>query len=100
MVANQDSHVLDADRWMVRRLRSEEQFVLCAVWIPRSYIHLTLMMLKREECVDFAHMMEDIYGLVARINKLSIYINGYVKYLQDTGEYRVDVSGFSGVAAR
>ena len=52
---------------------------------------------KREEYVDFAHMMEDyLWPRFTGINKLSIYINGYVKYLRDTGEYRVDVSEFSG----
>ena len=52
---------------------------------------------KREEYVDFAHMMEDyLWPRLTGINKLSIYINGYVKYLRDAGEYRVDVGEFSG----
>lgn len=52
---------------------------------------------KREEYVDFAHMMEDyLWPRLTGINKLSIYVNGYVKYLRDAGEYRVDVGEFSG----
>lgn len=53
--------------------------------------------IKREEYVDFAHIMEGyLWPRITGINKLSIYVNGYIKYLRDTGEFRVDVSGFSG----
>ena len=53
--------------------------------------------IKREEYIDFAHIMEDyLWPRITGINKLSIYVKGYVKYLRDAKECRVEVSEFSG----
>ena len=47
--------------------------------------------------MDFAHIIEPYLNpRLTGINKLSIYVDGYSRYLRDTGEERIAVDAFGG----
>ena len=53
--------------------------------------------INRKEYVDFAHIMEPYLSpRLTGINKLSIYVDGYSRYLRDAGEERIAVDAFGG----
>ena len=53
--------------------------------------------LSKGEYVDFAHMMEKyLWPRLSGIDKLSIYIDGYAKYLSDRGVDCISMDAFDG----
>ena len=53
--------------------------------------------LSKGEYVDFAHMMEKyLWPRLSGIDKLSIYIDGYAKYLSDKGVDCISMDAFDG----
>ena len=69
-----------------QRLPATAAFILPCIKALRVFYPFGPENLSKDEYVDFAHMMEKyLWPRLAGINRLDIYIDGYTKYLQDSG---------------